>query len=132
MKLRTLALLVAMGLAPVALAQAPAAPAAKANIPKFCTNCHKAGPDETFGAFESVAFKSQSIQLKIDAATEIVRFDPKTLKVVDGGRGEDRRRPSRHPQGPRDEDRLRGEGRRQDGHRRSGSRARSRSPPRSS
>jgi rhodanese-related sulfurtransferase len=85
MKLRTLALLAAMGLAPAALAQAPAAPAAKASIPKFCTNCHKPAADETFGAFENVAFKSQSIQLKIDAATEIVRFDPKTLKVVDGG-----------------------------------------------
>ena len=86
MKLRTLAVLAAIGLAPAAQAQAPAtAPAAKANIPKFCTNCHKAGPNETFGAFESVAFKSQSIQLKIDAATEIVRFDPKTLKVVDAG-----------------------------------------------
>lgn len=86
MKLRTLAALVAMGLAPAALAQAPAAaPAAKANIPRLCTNCHKPEAAETYGNFESVAFKSQSMQLKIDAATEIVRFDPKTIAVVDAG-----------------------------------------------
>lgn len=88
MKLRTLAALVALGMAPAALAQAPAAapaPAAKPNIPMFCTNCHKAGPNETFGMFENVAFKSQSIQLKIDAATEIVKFDPKTIQVVEAG-----------------------------------------------
>ena len=86
MKLRTLTALIAVGLAPVAFAQAPApAPTAKANIPKFCTNCHKAGPEEVMGNFENVAFKSQSIQLKIDAATEIVKFDPKAIQVVEGG-----------------------------------------------
>jgi rhodanese-related sulfurtransferase len=85
MKLRTLAMLVAMGLAPAALAQAPAAPAAKPNIPKMCTNCHKAEANEVYGSFEGAAFKSQSIQLKIDAATEIVRFDKTSLKVVDAG-----------------------------------------------
>ncbi len=86
MKVRTLATVIAMGLAPVALAQAPApAPAAKANIPRMCTNCHKAEAAETYGAFESVAFKSQSIQLKIDAATDIVKFDPKAIQVVEAG-----------------------------------------------
>ena len=83
MKLRTLAALVAMGLAPAALAQAPAAaPAAKANIPRLCTNCHKPEAGEIYGNFEGVAFKSCSIQLKIDAATEIVRCDPKAIAVV--------------------------------------------------
>jgi rhodanese-related sulfurtransferase len=48
-------------------------------------NCHKAQPNALQGVFENVAFKSQSIQLKIDAHTEIVRFDPKTIKVVDAG-----------------------------------------------
>ncbi len=85
MKLRTLAVLVAMGLAPAAQAQVPAAPAAKANIPRLCTNCHKAEANEAFGNFESVAFKSQSIQLKIDAATEIVKFNEKSIQVVDAG-----------------------------------------------
>jgi rhodanese-related sulfurtransferase len=86
MKLRTLAAVLAIGAAPAAFAQAPAAaPAGKPAIPAFCTNCHKAGPGENFGMFENVAFKSQSIQLKIDAATEIVKFDEKTIKVVEAG-----------------------------------------------
>jgi rhodanese-related sulfurtransferase len=84
MKLRTLAILVAIGLAPAALAQAPA-PAAKANIPKLCTNCHQPRADEIFGNFENVAFKSRSLQFKIDATTQIVKFDPKTIEVVDAG-----------------------------------------------
>jgi rhodanese-related sulfurtransferase len=77
--------LVALGVGP-ALAQAPAgAPAAKPTIPQVCTNCHKAEPNAVQGIFENVAFKSQAIQLKIDAHTEIVRFDPRTIKVVDAG-----------------------------------------------
>ena len=85
-----LSALVALGVGP-ALAQAPApgaatgAPAATPTIPQICTTCHKAQPNAVQGMFENVAFKSQSIQLKIDAHTEIVRFDPKTLKVVDAG-----------------------------------------------
>ena len=63
----------------LALAQAPAA---KPTIPQVCTNCHQAKPGNVQGYFENVAFKSKSIQLKIDAATEIVRFDEATLKVV--------------------------------------------------
>jgi len=70
--------------ASAAFAQAPA-PAPKPTIPQVCTNCHKAQPNAVQGIFENVAFKSQSIQLKIDAHTEIVRFDPKTIRVVDGG-----------------------------------------------
>jgi rhodanese-related sulfurtransferase len=34
---------------------------------------------------ENVAFKSQSIQLGMGGGTEIIRFDPKTLKVLDAG-----------------------------------------------
>ncbi len=83
MKVRTLVLLIAAGLAPAALAQAPSA--GRANIPKFCTNCHKAGADEVMGNFENVAFKSQSIQLRVDGATEIVKFDPKAIAVFEGG-----------------------------------------------
>ena len=78
-----LSALMALGVGP-ALAQAPV-PAAKPVIPQVCTNCHKAQPNALQGVFENVAFKSQSIQLKIDAHTEIVRFDPKTIKVVDAG-----------------------------------------------
>jgi rhodanese-related sulfurtransferase len=75
--------LVALGVGP-AFAQAPAA-AAPPVISKICTTCHTARPNALQGTFENVAFKSQAIQLKIDAHTEIVRFDPKTIKVVDSG-----------------------------------------------
>jgi rhodanese-related sulfurtransferase len=67
-------------------AGAPATPAAKPTIPQVCMNCHKAEPSTLQGVFENVAFKSKSIQLKIDNSTEIVRFDEKTLQVVDGGK----------------------------------------------
>lgn len=64
---------------------AGAQPAPKATQPAVCNNCHKPEPGVVSGYFENVAFKSQSIQLGIDAAKEIVRFDEKTLKVVDAG-----------------------------------------------
>ncbi|MEP7183772.1 MAG: rhodanese-like domain-containing protein [Betaproteobacteria bacterium] len=79
MKMIAAALLAVSG---TAFAQTPAA---KPTIPQICTNCHQAQPNAVQGMFENVAFKSQAIQLKIDAYTEIVRFDPKTIKVVDGG-----------------------------------------------
>ena len=65
-----------------ALAQAPAG---KPSQPAVCNNCHKPAPGTVAGYFENVAFKSQSIQIGIDANKEIVRFDEKTLKVIDAG-----------------------------------------------
>jgi rhodanese-related sulfurtransferase len=58
---------------------------AKASMPKVCTNCHQPEPGALRGSFENVAFKSQSIQLGIDADKQIIRFDPKTLQVLDAG-----------------------------------------------
>ena len=78
MKLRTLAGALALAIVPSAFAQAP-------TIGKLCTNCHQAAPGQLQGIYENVAFKSKAIQLKIDATTEVVRFDPATLKVVDAG-----------------------------------------------
>jgi rhodanese-related sulfurtransferase len=60
-------------------------PAPKPTQPAVCNNCHKPAPGQVAGYFENVAFKSQAIQLGIDANREIVRFDPKTLKVFDAG-----------------------------------------------
>jgi len=62
---------------------AQAAP--KPSQPAVCNNCHQPAPGQVSGYFENVAFKSQAIQLGIDANREIVRFDPKTLKVIDAG-----------------------------------------------
>ena len=65
-----------------ALAQAPAA---KPSQPAVCNNCHKPEAGVIRGNFENVAFKSQSIQLNLGSHTEIVRFDEKSLKVLDAG-----------------------------------------------
>ncbi|MFZ5539507.1 MAG: rhodanese-like domain-containing protein, partial [Pseudomonadota bacterium] len=64
---------------------AAAQTAPKSTQPAVCNNCHAPEPGVVRGYFENVAFKSQSIQLGIDAAKQIVRFDAKTLKVFDGG-----------------------------------------------
>lgn len=66
-----------------------AAPQGKPTIAKLCTNCHQVQTGSLRGNFDNVAFKSHSIQLKIDDSTEIVRFDEKTLKVVTADKTED-------------------------------------------
>jgi rhodanese-related sulfurtransferase len=63
----------------------PAAPKAKPSQPAFCANCHQTAPGQLGGYFDSVAFKSQSIQLDVGAGPEILRFDAKTVKVIDAG-----------------------------------------------
>jgi rhodanese-related sulfurtransferase len=76
---------IAVALVAASFAAFAQAPAGKPTIPQICTNCHKAAPGEVSGYFDNVAFKSQSIQLAIDDAKEIIRFDPKALKVIDAG-----------------------------------------------
>ena len=75
--------------AQIASAQAPAAPAtgkAKPVQPAFCAACHTLEPNQMGGYFESAAFKSQAMQLDVGAAApQILRFDPKALKVIDAG-----------------------------------------------
>ncbi len=77
--------LVATALIALSVGAAAQAPAAKPSQPAVCNNCHKPEAGVVAGYFENVAFKSQSIQLGIDATKEIVRFDEKTLKVLDAG-----------------------------------------------
>jgi rhodanese-related sulfurtransferase len=72
----------------LAFAQAPApagAPAARPSMPPVCGSCHQPAAGDIRGYFDNVAFKSNSIQLNLGAATEIVKFDAKTLKVIDAG-----------------------------------------------
>jgi len=68
---------------PSVYAQTPVA--TKLVMPAVCGSCHKPADGVIRGYFDNVAFKSQSIQLGMGTAVEIVRFDPKTLKVVDAG-----------------------------------------------
>ena len=58
-----------------------AAPPAKPTVAKVCGNCHQPQPGNLRGNFDSVAYKTRSIQIKIDDATEVLKFDPKTLQV---------------------------------------------------
>jgi hypothetical protein len=62
-------------------AMAPAAAPAKATIAKLCANCHTAQAGSLRGNFDSVAYKTRSIQIKIDSSAEILRFDPASLKI---------------------------------------------------
>lgn len=66
-----------------------AAPQAKPIIAKICSNCHQAEPGNLRGNFDNVAFKSHSIQLKIDDNTEILKFDEKSIKVINENKTED-------------------------------------------
>ncbi|MEW6689142.1 MAG: rhodanese-like domain-containing protein, partial [Pseudomonadota bacterium] len=77
--------LFALGAALTGIAYAQAqAPSAKPTQPPICNTCHQ--PDASVrGYFDNVAFKSTSIQLNLGAATEVVKFDPKALKVLDAG-----------------------------------------------
>jgi rhodanese-related sulfurtransferase len=74
--------------AQVATAQAPAAPAAarKSPQPALCAACHTLEANQVGGYFESAAFKSQAMQIDVGGASpQILRFDPKALKVIDAG-----------------------------------------------
>ena len=54
----------------------------KPAIAMICTNCHKAAPNVLQGYFENVAFKAKTIQMKIDDATALVKFDEDDIKVI--------------------------------------------------
>lgn len=75
--------------AQIASAQTPAAPAPakpKPLQPSLCTACHALDANQIGGYFESAAFKSQAMQVDVGSAMpQILRFDPKALKVIDAG-----------------------------------------------
>ncbi len=67
-------------------AAAPAESRTKPVIAKLCTNCHQPQAGSLRGNFDNVAFKSQSIQIRLDDAVEILKFNPDTVKVIDAGK----------------------------------------------
>ena len=77
-------LLVAVVLAVSAPAFAQTA-AVKPTMAPACSTCHKAAEGTLRGYLDGVAVKSSAMQLNLGAGTEIVRFDPKALKVLDAG-----------------------------------------------
>ncbi len=86
MKMIICSVLTTVGLSLVVSSTFAAEPAmlARPTIAKICTNCHKAEAGTLRGTFDSVAFKSKTIQLKIDDSVELVKFDEDDLKVVNG------------------------------------------------
>ena len=76
-------------LAVVAAAYAPLALAGEAPvIAQVCTSCHLAESGSVRGTFDAVAFKSTSIQVRVDDSVEVIRFDPGSLEVVQGSQAE--------------------------------------------
>lgn len=73
----------ALMVAPAALA-ADQPPPAKTQDVKSCAVCHAPENGQLRAFFDTVSTKSQSIQLKLDNAAEVVRFDRATLKIVNG------------------------------------------------
>ena len=62
-------------------ASSPAMPLARPTMAKVCSNCHTPEQGNLRGYFESVAYKTHSIQIRIDDTVEILRFDKTALKV---------------------------------------------------
>ncbi len=60
----------------------PAVSPAKPMIAKMCANCHKAEAGVLLGSFDNIAFKAKTIQIKIDDATVLVKFDEDEIKVI--------------------------------------------------
>lgn len=66
------------------LAAEPVAQPARPTIGKPCMLCHKAEPGTVRGNFDLVTFKAKTIQMKIDDAVELFKFDEDEIKVVNG------------------------------------------------
>jgi len=62
-------------------AASSATPSARPTMAKICSNCHTPEQGNLRGYFESVAYKTHSIQIRIDDTVEILRFDKTALKV---------------------------------------------------
>jgi hypothetical protein len=60
---------------------APAASPERPTVAKLCSNCHTPQAGSLRGNFDSVAYKTSSIQIKLDGSAEVLRFDPSTLIV---------------------------------------------------
>jgi rhodanese-related sulfurtransferase len=65
-----------------AFAAEPSAHVSKPSNAKICSNCHTAEPNALRGYFENVTFKAKTILVRIDDATELVKFDEDEIKVV--------------------------------------------------
>ena len=65
-----------------AISSADQTPASNATIAKSCAMCHQAKANILWGEFDNVAFKANTIQMKIDDTTVLLAFDEDDIKVV--------------------------------------------------
>lgn len=77
-------LVFAVSAALCAPAFAQVAPVKPSMVP-VCGTCHKPADGNLRGYLDGVTMKSSALQLNLGNATEIVKFDAKTLKVMDAG-----------------------------------------------
>ena len=61
-----------------------AAEPAKPTLAAICINCHTAEQGAVRGYFDNVSFKVKTIQVKIDDAVALFKFDEDEIKVVNG------------------------------------------------
>lgn len=81
---RTFILALAAGSYAAASFAADSGATAKPAMAKTCTNCHKAETGAVRGQFDLVTFKAKTIQVKIDDAVELFKFDEDEIKVING------------------------------------------------
>jgi rhodanese-related sulfurtransferase len=55
---------------------------------KICLTCHKVESGNLRGYFDNTAWKSRSIQIRMDDAVEVVKFDPAKVQVLNEGKQE--------------------------------------------
>ncbi len=72
------ALLLAAAGSTLSAADAPA----KAPAAKICTTCHTTDANQLRGYFDTLVTLNNSLQLRLDDRTEVLRFDKATLKVI--------------------------------------------------
>jgi rhodanese-related sulfurtransferase len=60
----------------------PAAEPSRPASARICATCHTASADNLRGYFDTLVLKNNSFQLRMDERTEVLRFDPSTLKVL--------------------------------------------------
>jgi rhodanese-related sulfurtransferase len=60
-------------------------PPAKPSMAPVCGTCHKPVEGTMRGYLDHVTLKSSAMQLNLGAGVEIIKFDPKLLKVIDAG-----------------------------------------------
>ena len=72
------ALLLAAAGSTLSAADAPAKPPAA----KICTTCHTTDANQLRGYFDTLVTLNNSLQLRLDDRTEVLRFDKATLKVI--------------------------------------------------